>query len=111
MWDGDSLPGMIETKFYCDVLSPPCGMETRMIGKIKTKRAYVRSEPTVWDGDVSSMDRSGEGNCGCSEPTVWDGDSANCQFSGIICELKTVLSPPCGMETLLIANSVVLFVS
>ena len=59
------------------VLSPPCGMETPMPNFLVSIK-YLSSKPTVWDGD-------------------WHSSITNQTF-------LPVLSPLCGMETLLLPS-------
>ncbi len=73
MWDGDcALPG---TEITLD----------------------FRSKPTVWDGDL--LELAGLiGRLRGSKPTVWDGDIVSNFLTSFI---LMVLSPLCGMETIL----------
>jgi hypothetical protein len=81
------------------VPSPPCGMATSLRFQFSLKHIF-RSEPTVWDGDLSSMCSPHQATivpsppCGmatftwskpCSEPTVWDGDLAKLQLFLLFC--------------------------
>ena len=57
MWDGDARDGMRDVKFFCSVLSPPCGMETVVAVSDNTDFVKVLSPPCgmetkVWRGVV-----------------------------------------------------------
>ncbi len=75
----------------------------------------LRSKPTVWDGDISQINRP-QYLRPCSEPTVWDGDAydvnsfdQSIKVPSPLCGMVTescplgalspagVLSPPCGI--------------
>jgi len=82
-----------------------CSKPTAWDGDILTNRSkndilFIGSKPTGWDGDEPSGRLLTALGSPLSKPTAWDGDRSK---NLVPCfATRTVLSPPCGMATLLL---------